>query len=71
MSALPSDIANAMISAGTVTGMELDINPMWVQLDYAATPGAAMTSGIPGTHRPADQYQQGWTRDFITVLAAH
>ena len=71
MSALPSDIANAMIGAGTVTGMELDINPMWVQLDYAAAPGAAMTSGIPGTHRPADQYQQGWSRDFITVLAAH
>ena len=71
MSALPSDIAGALISAGAVTGMELDINPAWVQLAYAATPGAPLTAGIPGTHRPADQYQQGWTRDFVTVLATH
>jgi len=71
MSALPSDMANALISAGTVTGMELDINPAWVQLAYAAAPGAPLTAGIPGTHRPADQYQQGWSRDFVTVLAAH
>lgn len=70
MSALPSDMANALISAGTVTGMELDINPAWVQLAYAVTPGAPLTAGIPGTHRPANQYQQGWTRDFVTVLAA-
>lgn len=69
MSALPSDIANALIGAGTVTGMELDINPMWVQLAFAATPGAPLAIGIPGSHRPADQYQQGWTRDFVTVLA--
>jgi len=70
MSALPSDMANALISAGTVTGMELDINPAWVQLAYAGAPGAPLTAGIPGTHRPANQYQQGWTRDFVTVLAA-
>jgi hypothetical protein len=69
MSALPSDMANGLIGAGTVTGMELDINPAWVQLAYAASPGAGLTAGIPGTHRPANQYQQGWTRDFITVLA--
>jgi len=71
MSALPSDIAGALISAGVVTAMELDINPAWVQLAYAAVPGGPLTAGIPGTHRPADQYQQGWTRDFVTVLAAH
>ena len=71
MSALPSDIAGALISTGVVTAMELDINPAWVQLAYAALPGGPLTAGIPGTHRPADQYQQGWTRDFVTVLAAH
>jgi len=71
MSALPSDIASALIGAGTVTAMELDINPMWVQLAFAATPGAPLAIGIPGSHRPADQYQQGWTRDFVTVLAVH
>ena len=70
MSALPVDMADALVGAGTVTGMELDINPMWVQLDYAAVPGGPLTAGIPGTHRPPDQYRQGWSRDFVTVLAA-
>ncbi|MHB1518196.1 MAG: hypothetical protein ACYCYQ_07940 [Acidimicrobiales bacterium] len=69
MEAVPSDLANALISAGAVTGMELDINPYWVQLDYAATPGGPLIAGVPGQDRPADQYQSGWTRDFVTVLA--
>jgi hypothetical protein len=69
--ALPGDLASALISAGAVTGMELDINPEWVQLASAPAPGAPLVPGIPGQERPADQYQVGWTRDFITVLAAH
>ncbi len=69
MSALPSDMAAALVQAGVTTGMELDINPEWVQLAYAATPGGPLTAGIPGQNRPADQYLDGWTRDFVTVLA--
>jgi hypothetical protein len=69
MRALPSDLAGALISAGATTGMELDINPEWVQLALAATPGAPLVAGVPGQNRPADQYQVGWTRDFVTVLA--
>ncbi len=70
MTALPVDLADALVSAGAVTGMELDINPEWVQLDSAPTPGGALAAGIPGQNRPSDQYLVGWTRDFITVLAA-
>ncbi len=70
MSLQPADLASALVSAGAVSAMELDINPEWVQLDVAATPGATLTTGIPGQNRPADQYQEGWTRDFVTVLAA-
>ena len=70
MDALPADLADALVSAGTVTGMELDVNPQWVQLAWSATPGSGLTAGVPGQNRPADQYQVGWTRDFITVLAA-
>ena len=70
MTALPSDLAGALVSAGTVTAMELDINPEWVQIAVAPTPGGALTTGIPGQNRPADQYTAGWTRDFATVLAA-
>ena len=69
MDALPADLANALIGAGAVTGMELDINPEWVQLAAAATPGGILAPGIPGQYRPGNQYQVGWTRDFVTVLA--
>jgi hypothetical protein len=49
--------------------MELDINPEWVQLDVAGSPGGPLRAAIPGQHRPAGQYLTGWTRDFIAVLA--
>lgn len=68
MSTTPADLAAALVSAGAVTGMELDINPEWVQLDVAAQPGGPLSAAIPGQNRPADQYLVGWTRDFITVL---
>lgn len=70
MATLPADLASALVSAGAVTAMELDINPEWVQLADAATPGGPLQAGVPGQHRPADQYQVGWTRDFVTVMAA-
>lgn len=70
MSAVPADMAQALIDAGATTAMELDINPEWVQLDTAPTPGAPLVAGVPGQNRPANQCQVGWTRDFITVLAA-
>ncbi len=69
MSAQPGDLASALIAAGVTIGMELDINPEWVQLAFAATPGAPLAAGIPGQQRPSDQYQLGWTRDYVTVLA--
>ena len=68
MSAAPADLAAALVSAGAVTAMELDINPEWVQLDVASQPGGQLSAAIPGQNRPADQYLVGWTRDFITVL---
>ena len=49
--------------------MELDINPEWVQLDAARSPGGPLAAEVPGQHRPANQYLTGWTRDFIAVLA--
>ena len=69
MSTVPTDLAAALISAGAMRAMELDINPEWVQMDTAATPGAALVAQIPGQNRPADQCESGWTRDFIAVLS--
>jgi hypothetical protein len=69
MSTTPEDLAQALASAGATVAMELDINPEWVQLDVARSPGGPLRAGIPGQHRPATQYLTGWTRDFIAVLA--
>jgi hypothetical protein len=69
MSATPVDLAQAMVASGVQTGMQLDINPEWVQLDYAQRAGAPLLPGVPYQSRPADQYLVGWTRDFISVLA--
>jgi len=68
MSTTPGDLARALADAGAVTAMELDINPEWVQLDAASSPGGPLTAEVPGQHRPATQYLTGWTRDFIEVL---
>jgi hypothetical protein len=70
MRAVPSDLAGALTSVGVVSAMQLDINPMWVQLALSAAPGGPLATGVPGQNRPADQYQVGWTRDFVTVTAA-
>jgi len=71
MSLTPTDLAAALVEAGAVSAMELDINPEWVQADAAPNAGAPIVALIPGQNRPADQYQLGWTRDFITAIAAH
>jgi hypothetical protein len=69
MRALPSDMARALVRAGVVTAMQLDINPEWVQADTASSPGGTLSAAIPSQNRPADQYLTGWTRDYVTVLA--
>ena len=70
MSALPIDLAEALIASGATTAMELDINPEWVQLALAARPGIPLVAGLPGQDRPPNQVIAGWTRDFVTALNA-
>jgi hypothetical protein len=69
MSATPPDLAAALVRAGAVIGMELDINQEWVQFDYASQPGGPLVKAISDQWQPASQYLTGWTRDFIAVLA--
>jgi Phosphodiester glycosidase len=71
MALYPADLAAALLSAGAVNAMQLDINPEWVQLDAAAGPGGPLATQIPGQNRPAGQYHVGWTRDFFAVLAPY
>ena len=68
MSTVPADLAAALVKMGARIGMELDINPNWVQLDVAARPGGPLRAAVPGQWRPADQFLVGWDRDFFTVL---
>ena len=65
----PACPRSPLARSGARITMELDINPEWVQLDAARTPGGPLAAEVPGQNRPADQYLAGWTRDFITVLA--
>jgi hypothetical protein len=69
MSAVPIDLAKALVRFGARIGMELDINPEWVQLDVASRPGGPLRAAVRGQIRPPDQYVSGWTRDFIAVVA--
>jgi hypothetical protein len=69
MYASPADLARALVRFGAVSGMELDINPEWVQLAYSQVPGGPLRKGVTGQVRPANQYLVGWTRDFIAVMA--
>ena len=69
MSTSPEDLAVALARSGARIAMELDIDPEWVQLAVAHTPGGELRAPIPGQARPAAQYLTGWTRDFITVLS--
>ena len=69
MSTIPADLASALARHGARSAMELDINPEWVQLDTARSPGGPLTAAVLGQVRPASQYLTGWTRDFIAVVA--
>ena len=68
MSASPADLAVALARAGARVAMELDINPEWVQLDVARRPGGPLRAAIGGQARPANQFLEGWARDFVAVL---
>jgi hypothetical protein len=68
-----SELAAALLSAGVVRAVELDINPEWVAAylyghrgghgPLAAVPVMPGQQGIPG------QYLAPWSRDFFTITA--
>jgi hypothetical protein len=70
---MPVTLAGALVRAGAVTGMELDINPFWpiagasVQRLHASTGQFAVQ--LPGSQHNASIYDNGWQRDFFVALA--
>jgi hypothetical protein len=72
------DLANILVRAGAVRGMEMDINTDWVNFtsyqpstpNGPATPanGTELLPGMTGT--PGRYFESWWARDFITMSAA-
>jgi len=72
----PPQVADLLVQAGAVRGMELDINPSWpvfASFRPAATDGLAAPSNgarLIGTSRgPAAFFDPSYARDFVTMSA--
>jgi len=68
---LVSDLAQALISAGSERAMELDINTQFVNA-FTYTPGPSGPVGrklLPTLRYGPDHYLQPQDRDFIEVLS--
>jgi hypothetical protein len=73
----PLQLAQLLVHAGVVRGMQLDINPNWtvfVTYDPPAAGGLAMPSNgsklLPSTVQgPATFFEAPWARDFIAMSA--
>jgi hypothetical protein len=69
-----TSLANLLVDAGAVRGMELDINTDWVQFSsYSGRPHAIIT-GAQGTSlvaqmlgSPSRYFESWWVRDFYTM----
>lgn len=68
-----SEIADALLSAGVVRAVELDINPEWVAgYLYGHRRGAgplAPVPVVPGQQGIPGKYLEPWSRDFFTIAA--
>jgi len=70
---LPSQVGAALVDAGAVTGMELDMNPFWPIMGASATPlhtqSGTFNLQLKGSQHSAGVFETGWERDFFTVMA--
>ena len=72
----PPQVADLLVQAGAVRGMELDINPTWpvfASFKPAAPDGLAAPSNgarlIDTSRGPATFFNPAYARDFITMSA--
>ena len=70
---VPSELASALIGAGVVRAVELDINPDWVAgyLYEHHSSGPAGVPLVPGQLGIAGRFLQPYSRDFLAVIANH
>jgi len=63
-------LANALIRAGAVRAMELDINSFWTSfITYGAAGAEQPKNLLPGMERPATRYLEPDDRDFFAVYS--
>lgn len=68
-----SDLANVLVRAGAVEGMQLDINTGWVQYSTYSGPLGTSINGSNGTpllsgmQSPSRYFTTWWNRDFFTM----
>jgi hypothetical protein len=62
-------LANLMVRAGVVRGMELDINPEWTSYIMYRTPTGKPNERnlLPDMQQPSDRYDVSSSRDFFAV----
>lgn len=67
----PGQLARALVKAGAVRAVELDINPFWVAgyLYAHGRSGPAPVPVVPGQHGIAGELLEADARDFFTIVA--
>jgi len=68
---VPSELASAMISAGVLRAVQLDINPDWVSgyLYEHHPPAPTAAQLVPGQLGIAGRFLEPYSRDFLAVIA--
>ena len=68
---LPADLAAALITAGAVRAIELDINPYWVAgyLYVHHRSGPSPVPVVPGQHGIEGELLEPDNRDFLAIVA--
>jgi Phosphodiester glycosidase len=65
-----ASLAKALIRAGAVRAMELDINSYWVSfITYGAAGGEQAKNLLPGMNRSSGRYLEPDDRDFLAVYS--
>lgn len=67
----PAALGNVLVWAGAVRGMQLDMNPYWVNFasySYSPLRGTSGSNLLAAMHYPPSHYLNGFWRDFIAVF---
>jgi len=68
---VPTELASALVAAGAIRAIELDINPYWVASYFYThhASGSAALPVVPGQVGIAGKLLEPYSRDFLTFVA--